>query len=330
MRFVRNDGLGRELSVLGFGAAAVMGRVGRRESLLALGTAYDAGINVFDTARSYGYGESESLLGEFFKGRRDSVVISTKFGIVPTSQPLWKQMAKPLARTAMRALPGLRKTIRGQVAAQFQPGQFTVATLTTSVETSLKKLQTDYLDILLMHEASLEAIHDDDLLAAMEKLRHSGKVRVIGVSAEPSIAAAAAGNPNIGAIQFPCHVGNAFANQVTQNVSRASLLRIANHPFGGATGAAEVHSRLASLASRDDLPEPLRAKLTQARDGLLADIVLNSVLSSGSDVVLATMMKPAHLHVNAAAVSNSRFEQAELAEIRARLADITAALQRAE
>jgi hypothetical protein len=152
---------------------------------------------------------------------------------------------------------------------------------------------------------------------------------VIGVSAEPPIAAAAAGNPNIGAIQFPCHVGNAFANQVTQNVSRASLLRIANHPFGGATGAAEVHSRLASLASRDDLPEPLRAKLT-GRDGLLADIVLNSVLSSGSDVVLATMMKPAHLHVNAAAVSNSRFEQAELAEIRARLADITAHPQRDE
>ena len=72
------------MSVLGFGCAALMGRASRGESLKALGTALDAGITFFDTARSYGYGASEGLLGQFLQGRRDKVILCTKFGILLT------------------------------------------------------------------------------------------------------------------------------------------------------------------------------------------------------------------------------------------------------
>jgi aryl-alcohol dehydrogenase-like predicted oxidoreductase len=61
---------GMNASVLGFGCSAVLGRAGRRASLAALGAAYEAGITFYDTARSYGYGESEALLGEFLRGRQ--------------------------------------------------------------------------------------------------------------------------------------------------------------------------------------------------------------------------------------------------------------------
>ena len=95
MRFLKEAFLGRDISVLGFGSAAVLGRVGKSESLRALETAFDVGINVFDTARAYGYGESEALLGEFFKGRRSEVVICSKFGIMPAAQSALMRMAKP-------------------------------------------------------------------------------------------------------------------------------------------------------------------------------------------------------------------------------------------
>src|ERR1700722_13227658 len=84
---------------LGFGCSAVMGRAGRKASLAALAAAYDAGVIFYDTARSYGYGESEALLGEFLRGRRDSVLLSTKFGILPTPIGPLKRALKPLARS---------------------------------------------------------------------------------------------------------------------------------------------------------------------------------------------------------------------------------------
>jgi aryl-alcohol dehydrogenase-like predicted oxidoreductase len=320
MRFIRSELLDRDLSVLGFGAAAVLGRTGRRESLQALAAASDAGINFFDTARSYGYGESEALLGEFFAGRRHSVVISTKFGIVPSRQSTWKQMAKPLARAVVRALPGVRKNLRKHVAAQFQPGQFTVPILTKSVETSLKKLRTDYIDILLMHEASVAAIHDDDLLAAMQALRDSGKVRVIGASSEPEIVADAAANEHLKAIQFPSHVGNGFARVGAQRTTDASMLKIVNHPFGGADGSLKLWACLEHVASDTAVPASLRAKLLDHDGGLLADIALNIALGSDNDIVLATMMQPAHLQMNVAAVMKSRFDVSELQELRTVLA----------
>ncbi len=74
--------------ILGFGCSAVMGRVSRKASLAALTAAYDCGIIFYDTARSYGYGESEALLGEFFRGRRDQVLLSTKFGILQPPRAL--------------------------------------------------------------------------------------------------------------------------------------------------------------------------------------------------------------------------------------------------
>ena len=94
-----------QTSALGLGCAAMLGRTGRRDSLAVLGAAYDAGITFYDTARSYGYGACEGLLGEFFAGRkRESIILCTKFGILPASPKGWKQRMKPLARAALNWL----------------------------------------------------------------------------------------------------------------------------------------------------------------------------------------------------------------------------------
>src|SRR6185312_8678414 len=99
------------MSVLGLGCAALGGRASRKESLAALGAALDAGITFYDTARSYGYGQAEGLMGEFFRGRREQVVLCTKFGILPAKQGGWKQRLKPAARGVLRLFPGLRKAV---------------------------------------------------------------------------------------------------------------------------------------------------------------------------------------------------------------------------
>src|SRR5271154_5705663 len=138
---IPSEGSARQISVLGFGCAPLMGRVGRRDSLAALAAAEDAGVNFFDTARSYGYGESEGLLGGFLKGRRQSMVICTKFGILP-AKPGWKQKVKPLAQAAIRAFPVLRKYARRQAAGESAGGQFSIPILRESFETSLREPQT--------------------------------------------------------------------------------------------------------------------------------------------------------------------------------------------
>ena len=142
----------KKVSVLGLGCAPMLGRAGRRESLAALTAAYDAGITFYDTARSYGYGACEGLLGNFFRGeRRESVVLCTKFGILPANPSGWKNKIKPLARAVLSVAPQLRGVVRKHAASQFNPRQFSVETLTTSFETSLRELKTDYVDMLLMH-----------------------------------------------------------------------------------------------------------------------------------------------------------------------------------
>jgi aryl-alcohol dehydrogenase-like predicted oxidoreductase len=134
----------------------MLGRSGQRDSLAALGAAYDAGVNFYDTARSYGYGACEDLLGKFFAGRRrDLILLRTKFGILPANAKVWKQCVKPLARAAIQIFPGLRSLARNQAADQFVSAQFSLEVLRSSLETSLRELTTDYVDILLMHAAPL-------------------------------------------------------------------------------------------------------------------------------------------------------------------------------
>ena len=131
-----------------------------------------------------GMGSRRGWWGSSLRGRRESVVLCTKFGILPAQQGGWKQKLKPVARAALRVFPGLRKTMQRQVGDQFVSGQFTVETLRTSFETSLRELKTEYVDMLLLHAAPATVLEQDDLLEAMGRLVESGKVRMAGISGE--------------------------------------------------------------------------------------------------------------------------------------------------
>jgi aryl-alcohol dehydrogenase-like predicted oxidoreductase len=330
MRYVALAASGLRTSVLGFGCSAVMGRVGRKQSLRALHAAYDVGITFFDTARSYGYGESETLLGEFLQGRRDRVILATKFGIVPVRHQSWKRALKPVVRTILDVVPSARRIVRKQVNAQFRENQFTRDILQSSLEESLRKLRTDYVDILFMHSAPVSVLAQSDLLEGLARLIASGKIRMAGISADPDVIATALDSqfPPLTAMQFPVNLFDLTLMQDLAAAQHRGLVFVANHPFGGTERVVQSRDRLRALAVAPAISPDLRDKLTWRDGEVLPEVILNLILTdTGIQVVVPSMMKMDHLRANVNAVSKCRFTAQELAWIRCSLAQPSPAAQ---
>ena len=82
MREIQVPGITIGVPILGFGCSSLTS-VGQKQALRLLESAFDSGIRHFDTARYYGYGEAEGILGGFLKSYRGQVTVTTKFGIDP-------------------------------------------------------------------------------------------------------------------------------------------------------------------------------------------------------------------------------------------------------
>lgn len=168
---------------LGFGTAPMLGRISRHQSLAALDYAFENGIRHFDTARSYGWGEAEGLLGQFLRNYpRDSYVLVSKCGIVPAkSRPLLRA-AKAAGRTILRAFPSQQKRVqRIASSGAFAPSStYDLPILRESLERSLEKLNCSWLDVLLLHHFDPAT---DGLVAVidwMKETRKSGLVKRYG------------------------------------------------------------------------------------------------------------------------------------------------------
>jgi aryl-alcohol dehydrogenase-like predicted oxidoreductase len=304
---------------IGFGCSALLGRSGRADSLRALAAAWDEGIRFFDTARSYGYGESEALLGQFLQGRRAQAVISTKFGIVPERQSGWKRMAKSVARKVLAVAPSTHALLQRQAASQFNPNQFTLAVLQQSVEESLRKLRIDCVDLLFIHSAPASVLEQDDLLESMGRLVDGGKVRIAGLSADLGVVELALQRKiePLRAMQFPCNVFEISGALGLVRLSSAGHLFVSNHAFGGVARVQQCRIVLQNLAASANLDPGLREKLGKVDDTVLADVVLNTILcDTGIHVAIPAMMRVNHIRANVRAVTNSRFDAEEILEIR--------------
>jgi aryl-alcohol dehydrogenase-like predicted oxidoreductase len=148
-------GTGMSVSEFALGAMmfGAMGNTDHDESVRVIHTALDAGINFVDTADVYSQGESEEIVGKALTGRRDEVVLATKFGL-------------PMGPDANQRGGSPRWIIR-------------------AVEDSLRRLGTDYIDLYQMHRADPDT-DIDETLSALSSLVRSGKVRAIGSSTFPA------------------------------------------------------------------------------------------------------------------------------------------------
>jgi aryl-alcohol dehydrogenase-like predicted oxidoreductase len=308
---------------VGFGCSALLGRSARTESLRALAAAWDEGIRFFDTARAYGYGESEALLGEFLQGRRSQAIISTKFGILAARQSSWKHVARAVARKILAVAPSAHSLLHRGAANQFSSNQFTIPVLQQSIEQSLRKLGTDCVDILFLHAAPASVLDHDVLLEAMGRLVETGKVRIAGLSAEPDVVelAMARQTQPLRAMQFPCNVFNISGAARFAQQSAGGYVWVANNPYGGVARVQRCREVLRTLVEKHELDVVLCEKLRAMEDAVFADVVLNVILRGGGvHVVIPAMMRVEHVRANVQAVVRSRFDSREIAQIRQALA----------
>lgn len=154
---------GLTVSEIGFGGWAIggpadaagtplgWGRTNDDESIAAIRRARELGVTFFDTADSYGFGRSESLLGLVLSRTRHDVVIATKVGV--------------------------SRDRDGKVTKDF-----TQSHLLHAVDGSLKRLRTDYIDLYQLHNPTLAELRRDELHETMDRLQAAGKIRFWGVS----------------------------------------------------------------------------------------------------------------------------------------------------
>jgi len=174
---------------LGYGCSQLMGRLGERQSIALLHAAYDSGIRHFDVAPSYGYGAAEQVLGQALRGKRDKVTITTKFGLSPPQHRAFIAAARGIARPLVKLVPGARRRLALAAGTLVSRARFTPEELVSSLERSLAALRTDHIDVLLLHEATVDDL-DDELLGALERSRRAGKIASFGIGREAASTAA--------------------------------------------------------------------------------------------------------------------------------------------
>lgn len=316
MRYVSFGTTGLRVSALGFGCAPMGSRFGKRESLRALAAAYDSGITFFDTARSYGYGDSERILGGFLRDKRHRVVVSTKFGINAGRSSPVRRALKAVARRVFQLAPQVRAAAAPRLGAQFTRGAFSVADMQASVEQSLKELGTDHIDVLFLHGAPPTAVEDDELFARLDDLVRSGKVRFVGIASSAEVIAQALRRrrAQIGAVQFhQSLLDQSDAAAVRAEPASAGVGVMAHQPMGGIGGVLRIRATLEALARSDEGTPDLRARLARLDDRSLADIAINGVLhETGIEVAVSSMFTVEHVRTNAGVAGDSRFSGEEL------------------
>jgi D-threo-aldose 1-dehydrogenase len=171
-------------SQLGFGCSAIMGAGTESARQRLLACAFEHGIRHFDVARAYGVGEAESVLGRFIKANRSQLTITTKYGINPPKRNAAKQIVLNIGRYVKRMVPGFANVSPAINIAASSPALFSAAEARISLETSLRSLGTDYVDLYLLHEPPANAKLDDELLLFLETVKGEGKIRAYGIGGD--------------------------------------------------------------------------------------------------------------------------------------------------
>jgi aryl-alcohol dehydrogenase-like predicted oxidoreductase len=164
-RTYRNTDL--RVSEVGFGLWTIStgwwGNFTEQDSVKLLRHAFDLGITFFDAADTYGNGLSEELIAKAFSQQRDQIVIATKVG--------YDFVHHGNERRGQREIPQ----------------DFSPTALTRATEAALKRLKTDRIDLLQLHNVRMEQVMDEAVWETLDQLRERGWVRYYGVALGPAI-----------------------------------------------------------------------------------------------------------------------------------------------
>ena len=184
MRYRRFGSTDLVISEIGLGCQSIGGGLFNDESSAQgiLRKAFDGGINFFDSADHYSMGRSEELLGKAFLGNRHEIVIATKIGTrYDAARALALRMRRFVSPFSGVLTPFRKRLHRYRAAGREQ--DFSPTYIVKAVESSLRRLRTDYVDLLQLHKPPPGALRDEGLVRTLEQLKQDGKVRYIGVAA---------------------------------------------------------------------------------------------------------------------------------------------------
>jgi L-galactose dehydrogenase len=261
---------GLELSVIGFGASPLgneFGEADENEGTKAVQYAIDQGINYFDTAPYYGRGLSEERLGKALKGYRDKVILATKVGRYDKTD-----------------------------------FDFSAARVKRSFEESLKRLRTDRVDLLQVHDIEFGAREQiiQETLPALLELKTSGQARAISITGYPlnNLKKVAEAFPQIDAILSYCRYNllDTSLDEILTPYAKDRALGLIN--------ASPLHMRaLTQLGAPDWHPAPKRV-IQKAKE------VAEYCQQQGTDIArLAMRFALKHTYVSSTLVGMNSVEQ---------------------
>lgn len=214
---------GFEVSSLGVGLAEIGYELSFEEVEQAgnvLNGALDAGINFLDTAACYSI--SEELIGRTVAHRRDEYVLATK---------------------------------AGHVAGGYEGQSWTYETVSDSVDRSLKRLQTDHLDIVQLHSCEIEDLEKGDVIRALQDAKAAGKLRHVSYSGDNEAAHWAVDSGLFSTLQTSFNISDQGANAsgLLKKARERGMGTIIKRPIGGGTWA-RARRRADSARLRQRIP----------------------------------------------------------------------------
>ena len=303
------DILPLDMPTLGYGTGTLLNdRRTRTAALRLVETARDSGVIYFDTARMYGAGRVEQVLGEMLARGRDKIILATKAGILPQSRKFHMRAIGLATRILRSAVPAVQPYVKVPAAAQPRFGAFELSDFRTSVETSLRALKTDYIDILLLHECLPADVEHPGLLEYLHHLKQEGKIRAFGLGAGIDQACdILAVHPELSdVVQVPNSIWD-------MNISRLPLGVVLSVTHSLLT--ARFHAlRARLLADAAAAQSWLTATGIDPRDasGMVQLMLAHALRANPRGVSLFYSSKPDRIAANMRAIGQGRFDAAQL------------------
>lgn len=304
---------GIKVSEIGFGAWTIAldwwgKKINDDEAKRMLKKAYDVGINFFETGDMYGKGKSEKLIGEAFKGMRDDIIISTKYGY---------------------DFEGAAQIGHAELPQKFDPA-FTEHAL----EKSLERLQTDHIDVYGLHNPKMHHIKDDTIFQTLDKKIADGKIRTYQIALGPAIGWIKEGlesmnKRNVSAVQTVYNIlEQTPGNELIENAEKKNVGILARVPdaSGILTGKVNANTKIdekdhRSVRKGEWIKESLnKVKQLQpiaTRNGLnMTEFAIKFILSKNAvSSVLPTVISTEEIENFAAMSDGSYLSSQDMREI---------------
>jgi D-threo-aldose 1-dehydrogenase len=306
-----------EMIPIGFGCGGLHDGHTRKESLRLLEVALNSGIRYFDTARMYGLGSSERLLGEVARRNRNQMIIASKVGILPADRSIATRLTSRMVRLLQQAFPRSERRLTRPRSAQIRFHAFSTNELRKSVETSLKQLKTDYLDILLLHECSSDEAANPAVIEFLIELQKSGKIRAFGTATGigETIKILQTNRVVTSVVQIPSTIMDMNLDRLLPDVDRLTIVHSSLQRIGA----------LMSLLSSNPALEDQWTKRLQIdpRNGqAIGHLLLAHALHTNrGGIVLFSSTKPVNIQSNAKIATTPIFELAQLHALSSLVAD---------